>query len=500
MATSNQSETRRAVDDEDNLNRFMEFMSVKPPLSFTQSHARSSETSNLPNNAEAGNLPSSPSANAMNVPKTLADMAALSPKDTSLPAAAGAEKVADSSDEMEPHQLRDWMKENAPLMHDRPHNLVLLEPPLSKMLHSPQLTGLRAPPPTPETTPVREAIEHLDITHIIQEQLEKHLESKANPFTLGQSIHAPVRPSPLGRTRLSFRDETDPNSRRQKNASFQRMSFTVAQGSSEATPAKINPRSGESVSLSSPSKDNGAAAMMSAVRDWVPPHLRLSTAIKVSEADDSNAGPGLESDRVAEAPNQSLEYPNTEETLPDDAIVPVQKSKSTVALADENSLQSHSHSKFTALVEESLPVAADNKTELPPHLSATKKAPMSINTSKKPIDKTTKTEDLPIDISDSMQPTSIFPSITAFSNTSASRFGTATSVSPGLPSPAVTLTPSSMTFAAISPTTAKASSAAIRATSEREGLEGALFFGAWPKSSGRDVARELCIPHETLNI
>ncbi|MCJ1286345.1 hypothetical protein MMC26_005690 [Xylographa opegraphella] len=131
---------------------------------------------------------------------------------------------------------------------------------INKHLDSPQLAGLRAPPPTPETgaqktidtgsynenclgdDPLEEELanEDLLISHI-----EKHIMNKPTHTGLGESMYAHRKPAYLanetGHTQYTYSGgDASPTARREREKSFERLSFVVASASKAELLSKIN--------------------------------------------------------------------------------------------------------------------------------------------------------------------------------------------------------------------------------------------------------------------
>ena len=532
MVTSARSVNRLAVDDEANLEQFMAIMLQKKPSSFTQPHAQSSkDLTSLNNNVGNSKAPSS-SVEVMEAITAPEAPAMLADKDMNQPSWV-IDKPADRNhSDAATHHLRQWIHENAPVTHQQSNDPATLGHPVNKLLQSPQLSGLRAPPPTPETIPVPESMDILDITQIIQDQVEKYMDSKATPFTLGQSMHAPNRPSLLGKARVSSRadveddgyqhfttskQELSPDSHRVRDASFERMSFAVAQGSGDGLPTKVNSTNRESKTSTSALEttersDIGGTVVQhqggSTGNGWVPPHLRFLGQPQTSTSEIGKLGGELQTLRKAEVPVQGSDRHKLERMSSEDTVVPAQAHNTKSSAAEDTSVPPHLRfaaipvsqgppkQDLTSLKSTDLSLATTNSaqtaasygTSLPPHLRFTKQEPMSIDTSnkqnKQPVasDILSSATSQPTPISSSSEANS--QATTTWSNAQTAGPTTATSTGHAL-------TPSSMTFGAISPTTAKASSAAIRAASEKEGFEGALFFGAWPQTGERDTPGKL---------
>jgi len=157
---------------------------------------------------------------------------------------------------------------------------------VNKLLTSPQLTGTRAPPPTPETAPHITTENNEDIEEIVATQVNKHFANKTSAAGLAESIHAPHRYSPLTGgwvrskptkdegtiIRLTIPDrKLSDETRRLREPSFERASFKAADSPSE---------SGTFISKLATASDTRGANKLDTVpsnsaTDWIPPHLRI---------------------------------------------------------------------------------------------------------------------------------------------------------------------------------------------------------------------------------
>ena len=134
---------------------------------------------------------------------------------------------------------------------------------INKHLDSPQLTGLRAPPPTPETwahrmpptglhnenrlgdDPLEEELAKEDL---LMGHIEKHMTNKPTHIGLGDNMYARRRSSYLvneiGHTQYTFSGrDVSPTSRREREKSFERLSFVVASASKAELLSKISAQS-----------------------------------------------------------------------------------------------------------------------------------------------------------------------------------------------------------------------------------------------------------------
>ncbi|SLM39924.1 hypothetical protein LPUS_10587 [Lasallia pustulata] len=117
----------------------------------------------------------------------------------------GVSLNAGSDDALTPHQLPQWMEENSPPSHHSPTRTARPQTLVDKFLQSPQMSGLQAPPPTPESGPVFQP----EITNIIHNAFDELHNSHPPALTLGDSKYAPRRKSLLGQTRSDIQHSFD---------------------------------------------------------------------------------------------------------------------------------------------------------------------------------------------------------------------------------------------------------------------------------------------------
>lgn len=167
---------------------------------------------------------------------------------------------------------------------------------VNKQFASPHLAGLRAPPPTPETRghtmPPIGSQNGGKLTENLEEQLsneellaghvEKHLASKSSSPGLGESMHAPKLSRFAGD--LGFlqyeksKRELSPGSRREREGSYKRLSFVVANASKASLESSIHADAGPKTGTKNPVGDEKEQLGQSGSKssDWVPPHLRMT--------------------------------------------------------------------------------------------------------------------------------------------------------------------------------------------------------------------------------
>lgn len=231
---------------------------------------------------------------------------------------------------------------------------------VNKLLTSPQLTGTRAPPPTPETGPHFATENNEDIEEIVGNQINKHFANKTNAVGLGESIHAPHRSSPLtggwarsrfikdenGNTHAATSDrDMSAETRRLRDLSFERASFKAADSpSASGTFTKAADTAKKAVNyLATASGTHGADTANSVpskkVNDWVPPHLRMgepspdpfkpTTAEPKPQRNDGNSASALVKKMeagtksfLAKWGGQRQKYPDVTPTTWEEPVVP----------------------------------------------------------------------------------------------------------------------------------------------------------------------------------
>ena len=199
----------------------------------------------------------------------------------------GVSLNAGSDDALTPHQLPQWMEENCPPSHRSPTRTARPQTLVDKFLQSPQMSGLQAPPPTPESGPVFQP----EITNIIHNAFDELHNSHPPALTLGDSKYAPRRKSLLGQTRSDIEHPFDgeghtrfttPNrelswdDRRKRDEGFEHMK------------SQLNSNQGKSITTASATaggdgKDNNEGLLLRyPTNARPPPHLRpnnLSTSV-----------------------------------------------------------------------------------------------------------------------------------------------------------------------------------------------------------------------------
>ena len=220
---------------------------------------------------------------------------------------------------------------------------------INKHLDSPQLTGLRAPPPTPETwahkTPLTGSYndnrlgddlleEELAKEDLLISHITKQMTNKPAHTGLGESMYAYRRPSYLadeaGHTpnMYSVRD-VSPTSRREREKSFERLSFVVASASKSELLSKINAQSmlksdisslREAVISPKAAKDNEEVTLQ-------PPKLRVTVPSSVRDQTAKDKQAHVDTMKIAPAliptlgPGQPVNMKQAHATL--EAIAPV---------------------------------------------------------------------------------------------------------------------------------------------------------------------------------
>ena len=191
----------------------------------------------------------------------------------------------------------EWSNENSPPDSTQTKNIQSLkvESVVNKPLLSPQLIGRIAPPPTPESVahddPSNGHNGH-NIEDLIRYHVGQRLESKAEPVGLGESIYASHRSSHLTRTLSSARpkfgtidDEAGPSivtptcqmsheRRRERDLSYERLSFSIANSTPVLAPAVKAMPSSENIVDKQPGKASRAGSEPDTAAG-VPPHPRV---------------------------------------------------------------------------------------------------------------------------------------------------------------------------------------------------------------------------------
>ena len=218
----------------------------------------------------------------------------------------GVSLNAGPDDTLAPHQLPQWMEENCPPSHHSPTRKAPPQNLVDKFLHSPQMSGLQAPPPTPETGPVSQH----EITNIIHSAFDELHTAHPPVFTLGDSKYAPRRKSLLGQTRSDLRRsfeserytpfvtpnrELSSDDRRMRDEGFERTKsqFSSKQGTFLSTPSAVAGGDGKDSII--------GFRLFSPSNAGPPPHLRPSnTPISVNE--DNNKKSSLNKSLSRSAP------------------------------------------------------------------------------------------------------------------------------------------------------------------------------------------------------
>ncbi|KAL8738564.1 MAG: hypothetical protein Q9181_000671 [Wetmoreana brouardii] len=340
-----------------------------------------------------------------------------------------------TSDTITPEKVSEWVHENAPADHFKSKN------PLAAVQaqDSPQASGVNAPPPTPET------ISNLAIGQIISDELDKIPEERL--LSLNDSRWAPKNASRLSNTprHLSsseqFLSAVPRSTKPRDDPNFTRMSFRAADtpsppifnvSSSETQPAVKKPLSPHAPEWAPPLKENSSLGKSNCTWPQAPP-TNENDVVKTETSNKPVVALRLRAASVSEVKASKILTPKStnEQT----------NGKTNGVKAEEPDIQKRKSQES--------PLPTDNI----PH-------PRKCDE----------------DADETSYPNPLF----SFESSGAA-FDT-TEVSGGL------LTPSSMTFGAVSPTKVRA--AGITTANEPakvvgEDLEGALYFKAWPKAEER---------------
>lgn len=274
------------VDDQENIERFLEQMMRKNhEAAFTSSKPSDTSTTN-DNTVQTATTP--PEVLSPEVDKPQGQLTMLSPparaSSANTPVATQPDANASIStsktmqrsrgvslntgpnDALAPHQLPQWMEENCPPSHRSPTRTAAPHTLVDKFLQSPQMSGLQAPPPTPETGPVSQ----YEVTNIILGAFDELHNDHPPAFTLGDSKYAPRRKTLLGQTGSDLQHsseyegytpfttpnrELSENSRHGRDEAFERMKSQLSprQGHSTVSTADGDGKgSNEGLQLLSP--------------------------------------------------------------------------------------------------------------------------------------------------------------------------------------------------------------------------------------------------------
>ncbi|KAL9597255.1 MAG: hypothetical protein Q9179_004321 [Wetmoreana sp. 5 TL-2023] len=342
-----------------------------------------------------------------------------------------------TSDTITPEKVSEWVHENAPADHFKSKN------PLAAVQaqDSPQASGVNAPPPTPET------VSNLAIGQIISDELDKIPEERL--LSLNDSRWAPKNSSRLNNTprNLSssehFLSAVPRSTKPRDDPNFTRMSFRAADtpsppvfnvSSAETKPAAKKPLSPHAPEWAPPMKENSPLGKSNDAWPQTPT-TDENDAVKTEASNKPVVAPHLRPATVNEVKASKL----LTQKITNEQI----NGKTNGVKTEESDIQKRQ--------SQEKPFSADN---IPYHERGDQ---------------------------DANEPA--FPKPLFSFEGSEPVFDT-TEVSGGL------LTPSSMTFGAVSPTKVRA--AGITTANELakvvdEDLEGALYFKAWPKAEERET-------------
>ncbi|KAL8723034.1 MAG: hypothetical protein Q9225_000576 [Loekoesia sp. 1 TL-2023] len=344
-----------------------------------------------------------------------------------------------ASDALPPEKMTEWVHENAPPDHFKSKNPLLDTVQSQATPHgSPQATGVLAPPPTPET------ISSLAIGKMISDELDKIPEERF--MSLGDSRYAPKNYSRLSTTArsgsTSFFSPVPRATKPRDDPGFTRMSFKAAD--TPTIPAFINP-----------TPKTISAAEKSFLIQGPPSAAELKENVRIGNSKDGWSQTTATNGAKVFTPDTPDKPPAAPQLKPaDSAEVKTPKVFMPDTPHGQLDVEQKEQQKET-LRSQSNPFSKDNI----PHASKEEEVTITNKaaTAKSKPTIGIKTSDLALDNTGDI---------------------------PGGP-----LTPSSMTFTAVSPTKVRAAgiTTAIAGPAKivGENLEGALYFKAWPKGEER---------------
>ena len=235
MAPSTSKQSAASIDDPDHLRRFMEEMKKKRPTTFTSSQTQKTPSTTFDDAVTPVTEAASDKVDG-----------SISPEKTSAlvdPATPSGDSHFDVNGD---HSVSSPLGGKTMVLPIRPkdNGMAPSDTMVNRFLQSPHLSGLKAPPPTPESGPHSSPLDPEEISGIIQISVESHLAGKKPMDGLAQSRHAPhvyasassspsqtkgilINADGYPRFKPPNRD-LSPGSRREREASFDRISFAVA--------------------------------------------------------------------------------------------------------------------------------------------------------------------------------------------------------------------------------------------------------------------------------
>lgn len=198
----------------------------------------------------------------------------------------GVSLTTESEDAFARHQISQWMEENLPPSHRSPARIAPPQSLINTLLQSPQMSGLQAPPPTPEAGPVSQR----DITNIFHSTFDEPHGSHPPALTLDDSKYAPRRKSILGPKQGSLSTSASTVAGGDMNDSNEGPHYPSS-GNAGPPPhlrASKSPTAIEEGHNKKPLSSHSSAYINMIGDNWIPPHLRPPT--KESLAEKSHEG------------------------------------------------------------------------------------------------------------------------------------------------------------------------------------------------------------------
>ncbi|KAL8731457.1 MAG: hypothetical protein Q9166_003432 [cf. Caloplaca sp. 2 TL-2023] len=362
-----------------------------------------------------------------------------------------ASKVASpeskAADPVSPEKVSDWLHENAPADHFKSKNQLVAA---VQAQGSPQVSGVLAPPPTPES------ISNVAIGQLFMDVLDEIPQDRK--LSLGDSMHAPkhnpklrnTRSTVLNQSQNQFFSPVPQPSKPRDDQSFTRMSFKAAEAPS--APIFNVPSPGNSLLANFQLAVQGPPPAAAALKENLHPGKTNNSSSNTAAFDRSK----LYTLDTPDVPPNPAAVNGSKVYVPDTPDPPPPAPRLKPALAEE----------FTA-VKVITPDVADR--------------PLDVSR-KEPAIRTLKKED--IRESKSVRQIAIPKPVTGVK---AGDLVIDTPSGPLTPGGGL-LTPASMTFSAVSPESVKEAGIWTASTPGEvigEDLEGALFFKAWPKGEER---------------
>ncbi|KAL8914513.1 MAG: hypothetical protein Q9171_000866 [Xanthocarpia ochracea] len=405
-----------------------------------------------------------------------------------------ASPEAEQLDTIPAEKVSEWIHVNAPPDHSKPKNPLLAA---GQAQDSPQVSGVRAPPPTPET------VSNVAIGQLLMNVLDDIPQDRL--LSLGDSMHAPKNYSKLRYNRSTaasqphdqFFSPVPQSSKPRHDASFTRMSFKAAeipnppvfslpdcgnkpatdpklpvQGQPPAAKLKENIRLKESFLAWTKGVEIDRSMVSTPATPKVTPATpRLKPApageVKVSKIytpDGATAAATIYGSEICS--------PDTA-GIPDDPPPPPRLKP--VPGEDAEACRVNTPDVPDRPLNINLRVVADQKTPLQPHYP--RASPFPVNDIPR---STAEVEE----VNKPARPIAIAKSFTGVSDGGLEISTPGRPITPG----GGLLTPASMTFGVVSPQSVKAAgitTASMPGKVVGEDLEGALYFKAWPKVEQR---------------